>query len=93
MTTSGISDLTKFHSIAMRKAQEKRRELQKNGIPITGETFGVLLKASYEEARTECSAASDELTELTEEQMARLQEICPPSAKRFRVKKTGPRQL
>jgi Zn finger protein HypA/HybF involved in hydrogenase expression len=77
-------DLTELRSLAMKKAQEKRRELQKHGIPISGETFGDLFKASYEEAKAECNAASDELTE---EQMAKLREICPPCAERFRIKK------
>ena len=77
-------DLTELRSMAMKKAQEKRRELQKLGIPVSGETFGDLFKVSYEEARAECGAASDELTE---EQMAKLRKICPPCAKRFKVKK------
>ena len=76
-------DLTELHSMAMKKAQEKRRELRKLGIPVSGETFGDLLKVSYEEARAKCGAASNELTE---EQMARLLEICPPCTRRFKVK-------
>jgi len=85
MMTPESCDLTELRSIAMRRAQEKRRELRKLGIPVSGNTFGDLLKVSYKEARAECNAASDELTE---EQMAKLQEICPPCASRFRVKKS-----
>ena len=77
-------DLTELRSMAMKKAQEKRRELQKHGIPVSGETFGDLFKVSYEEAKAKCSAVS---SELTEKQMAELRKICEPCAKRFTIKK------
>lgn len=78
-------DLTELRSMAMKKAQEKRIELRKLGIPVSGETFGDLLKVSYEEAREECGAASHELSR---EQMDKLQKICAPCVKRFTLKKT-----
>ena len=87
MMTPESCDLTELRSMAMKKAQEKRRQLRDLGIPVSGETFGDLYKVSYEEARAKCGAASDELTE---EQMAKLKQICPPCASRFKVKKTEP---
>jgi hypothetical protein len=77
-------DLTELRRIAMKKAQEKRRELQKLNIPVSGIVFGDLFKASYKEAKAKCNAASNELTE---EQMAQLKKICEPCANRFTVKK------
>lgn len=77
-------DLTELRRAAMKKAQEKRRELQKLNIPVSGIVFGDLFKASYEEAKRDCHAASNEITE---EQMNKLKEICKPCAERFTVKK------
>jgi len=77
-------DLTQLRSIAMQKAQAKRKELQKYNIPVTGEVFSDIMKLAYEEAKDECGTVSGELTE---EQMAKLKEICEPCAKRFKIKK------
>ena len=82
-------DLTELRSLAMKKAQAKRKELQKFGIPVPGAVFSDLMRVSYKEAKAECGAASDELTE---EQMAKLQEICEPCLKWFKVKESEDRE-
>ncbi len=78
-------DLTELRSLAMRKAQNKASALKKIGIPVSSEVFGDLMKASYDEAKAECSPASEEITA---EQMAVLKEVCEPCSQRFKVKET-----
>ncbi len=78
-------DLTELRSLAMQKAQEKVSTLKKAGIPVSSEVFGDIMKAAYDEAKSQCSPVSEELTA---EQMAILREVCEPCSRRFKVKET-----
>lgn len=75
-------DTNELRSKAMAKAQAKVRELRAAGIPITRETFSIILKYCYAEARKEIAPASNELTP---EQMELVKKLIPKYADKLFV--------
>lgn len=76
-------DITAVRSLTMMKAQNKARELRKEGIPVSGSVFSHLMRESYSEAARECEDVSTELTEI---QYDILKQICPACISEFTVK-------